>query len=156
MKLTVFKKKPTRLAESVVIKLGSQHELDAADLKNKKIIDMIANEVHEKGFPDKFTLRVSVSTGQQLDLTFALYSKKINKQSGWHQLAFQYDIEHDSYLKIRALIKHAQQDPSDPDGEKADDLADELSIDAITVYADFEKEFTKVFGSTKVDNSDED
>lgn len=154
MKLTIFKEakalnESKMLTESIQLNIGSGHGLTAETLHNKKIIDQIADEIHDEGFPASFTINVKISTGDTIPYVFELDDKYINDSKHYHQLAFCYAIDMTTNKKIRALIKKAQEDETDVDGEKADELYDELKVDTIVVWAEFAKSFSKIFGSTE-------
>lgn len=153
MKLTIFKEakalnESKMLTESVQLHIGSGHGLTAETLHNKKIIDQIADEIHDEGFPSSFTINVKVSTGDTIPYVFELDDKYINESKHHHQVIFNYAIDMTTNKKIRAILKKAQEDESDVDGEKADELYDELKVDSITVFAEFAKSFSKIYGST--------
>lgn len=154
MKLTIFKEvkalnEAKMLTESVQLNIGSGHGLTAETLHNKKIIDQIADEIHDEGFPSSFTITVKVSTGDTIPYVFELDDKYINDNKHHHQLAFSYAIDMTTSKKIRALLKKAQEDETDTEGEKADELYDELKVDSIVVFAEFAKSFSKIYGSTE-------
>jgi len=120
--------------------------VDTADMKHSKFIDRLADELHEKHFPDHFKLTVKTSHGHEIPLTFKLSGKSINDHPGWHQLKFTYELDSDSHKRKFDLLRKAEHDESDTEGEKYDELSHELSFDQLDVFAEMGKEVEKVYG----------
>ncbi len=146
MKLTIFKK---ALAESAAkVNLGST-EIDTIDLHDKKVINSIANKVHELGFPSQFAISTKASTGDKIEYVFNLYSKKINDEKEYHQLDFEYELAPITDKAVRKILAYHENNDADPDGETYDELYSELNVDQFFVIAEFGSDFTKVYGSLK-------
>lgn len=120
--------------------------VDTADLRQASFITNLVNELHDRRFPDSFKLTVKTSWGDELPLTFKLVDKSINDHPGWHQLKFVYELDSDSEKRKFALQRKAEQDESDPDGEKYDELLAELNFSQLDVHAELGKEIEKVYG----------
>jgi len=145
MKLTVFAK---QLNEDTQINLTKSLEADM--LKSKAMLDQLAEKIQGQGFPEKFTLPVKTSTGAEITFVYELYEKSINENKSYHTVTFTYEHTRDTIVKIRQLLKDAEKDEEDDDGEKYDQLHDELNAaDIIHVMAEFSDKFTKVWATNK-------
>lgn len=145
MKLTVFKKQINEDASTINL----SKSLEAGMLNDKKMLDQLAEKLQSQGFPEKFDLPVKLSNGADLTLEFELYEKSINEAKSHHQITFTYEHTRETTLKIRTLLKQAEKDDEDTDGDKYDALSDELRTDMIHVVAEFAEKFTKVYGTNK-------
>jgi hypothetical protein len=125
--------------------------LETSMLKDRKVIDQIAEKVQGEGFPEKFDLPVKTEDGEELVLHYELYEKSINDdKKSYHVVTFTYEYARETVVEIRAMLKKAEQDPSDEDGTKYDELHEELNAnDIIHVMAEFGDKFTKVWGTNK-------
>ncbi len=146
MKLTIFKK---TLSESAVkVDLGST-EIETSELHDKKVINSIANKVHELGFPSQFAIATKASTGDKITYTFKMVGKKINEEIEYHQIDFEYELDQKSTIIIKKILSFHENNDADPDGDSYEELYDELTIDQFFIIAEFESDFTKVRGSLK-------
>lgn len=144
MKLTVFKQLSE---EAPTITLSKAFE--ASMLKDGAMLDQLAQKIQGDGFPEKFTLPVKLSNGADMTFEYELYEKTINDAKSHHQITFTYEHTRETTIKIRALLKQAEKDDEDTDGDKYDELYEELKYDMIHVIAEFSEKFTKVWGTTK-------
>lgn len=145
MKLTVFAQQINEDAST--INLSKSFEADM--LNDSKMLDQLAEKLQGQGFPEKFVLPVKLSNGAELTLEWELYEKAINENKSRHHVTFTYEHTRETTIKIRQILKQAEKDDEDTDGEKYDKLSDELSVDMFHVIAEFADKFTKVYGSTK-------
>ena len=136
MKLSHLKPHP-------VLKESIGRKVTADGVKHSSFLNSLANDLHEQGFPDKFSLTLETSYGDTIPVTFNLEHKEINDNPHWHMVTFVYELDSASSKKIHEIIMGAEN--ADEDGEKFDRLSDELNVDTITVIAEFGKEFKKVF-----------
>lgn len=137
MKLSQLK----RLNEAIT---GST--VEAADLKDKRFVDKLANELHDNGFPDTFKLDVKLSNGHVLPTTWKLTNKSINDSPTWHQLTFAYEPDHESSTRKFDYLRHAEKDDNDPEGETYDELQHDLNFDMLEVMAELRSDIEKVYG----------
>lgn len=137
------------LKEDKTINVSKQ--LDTSMLKDRKTIDTIAEKIQSEGFPEKFDLPVKTEGGEDLVLSYELYEKSINDdKKSYHVVTFTYEYTRETTIKVREILKKAERDESDEDGEKYDELHEELNaLDMFHVMAEFDTKFTKVWGSNK-------
>lgn len=145
MKLTVFK---NLMAEEAPI-IALSKAFDASMLKDKGMLTQLADKIQNQGFPEKFTLPVKLSNGVDLVMEYELYEKHINEAKSHHQLTFTYEHTRETTVAIRSILKQAEKDDTDDDGDKYDKLSEELKHDIIDVVAEFGDKFTKVYATTK-------
>lgn len=137
------------LSEEKTINVSKQ--LDVSMLKDRRTHDTIAEKIQNEGFPEKFDLPVKLDDGQELVLHYELYEKEINSdKKSYHVVTFTYEHTRETTVEIRGLLKKAEADESDEDGEKYDELHEQLNaLDMLHVMAEFDSKFTKVWGSNK-------
>lgn len=146
MKLTVFAKQLNEDAQQISI----SKSLEADMLGDRKMLDLLAEKIQNQGFPEKFSLPVKTSTGVEIVFTYELYEKSINEDKGHHTITFTYEHTRDTVVKIRTMLKDAEKNDDDKDGEAFDKLADELNVaDIIHIMADVSDKITKVWASNK-------
>ena len=145
MKLTLIKELTE--ANNAEIHLSKSFEADM--LNDRKMLDMLAEKLQTQGFPEKFSLPVKLSSGAEIVLEYELYEKSINEEKGYHTITFTYEHTRETTVKIRTILKDAEKNESDTEGEAYDKLYDELRYDMFYVMADFKDKFEKVWGSVK-------
>lgn len=145
MKLTVFAKQINEDASTINL----SKSFEASMLNDQKMLDQLAEKLQGQGFPEKFVLPVKLSNGAELTLEWELYEKAINENKSRHHVTFTYEHTRETTIKIRQILKQAEKDDEDTDGDKYDALSDELRVDMIHVIAEFTDKFTKVYGTNK-------
>jgi len=145
MKLNVFAKK--QINEETTIALSKSFE--ASMLKDKTMLNQLADKLQGEGFPEKFSLPVKLSNGADLVMNYELYEKSINEAKSHHQVTFTYEHTRETIVATRSILKQAEKDLEDDDGEMYDKLAEELGHDIIHVTAEFADKFTKTWATTK-------
>lgn len=125
--------------------------LETSMLKDRKTLDQIAEKVQGEGFPEKFNLPVKTEDGEDLVLEYELYEKAINEdKKSYHVITMTYEYSRETVIKIRDMLKKAERDEADEDGEKYDALHEELNANEIIhISAEFGEKFTKVWGANK-------
>lgn len=118
-------------------------------LKDKTMLNQLADKLQGEGFPEKFSLPVKLSNGADLVMNYELYEKSINEAKSHHQVTFTYEHTRETIVATRSILKQAEKDLEDDDGEMYDKLAEELGHDIIHVTAEFADKFTKTWATTK-------
>lgn len=146
MKLTVFTQKQIN-EDTPNIALSKSFE--ASMLKDNTMLKQLAEKLQSEGFPEKFSLPVKLSNGADFTLHYELYEKSINEAKSFHQVTFTYEHTRETIVATRTLLRQAEKDDEDTDGESYDKLSEELGHDIIHVVAEFGDKITKVWATTK-------
>lgn len=139
MKLSTIKQLPI-LSETTVT------SVDAAAFANQRMVNQMADDIANMGFPSDFHLQLNASDKTRFEVRYELESKSINEDTGYHTLTFNYGMDSKSRKQISEYLKKLEKDDSDPEGEKYDEAADELKYDTLVVYADLSVSINKVWG----------
>jgi hypothetical protein len=142
MKLSQVKQLP-------ILKEGMPSSIDTFALVNSKMINRLAQDIADYGFPAEFELTLITKDKTRIAVNFALEKKTINDEASYHTITFEYQRDAASDKKIAAYLKTLENAKDDPEGEKYDAAQEELSVDSIYVSIDLRKEIEKVWGSTQ-------
>lgn len=116
---------------------GTHSMIAAKSLKNKDVLNQLAEDLLKRGFPADFKLTLQLSNGKELPVRFYIDGKSINESNAHHIVTLRYELSSKSFNDVRDFLKKYENDPNDEEGLIYDRIQDELNVDTIYISADF-------------------